>query len=297
MIKKYTALCLSITLQTFGICEAKAMGMGPLPLPSHFYQTNPAFKMASQDKIAVGQAFSWAQQTFEQNHKYMCNNRRDCARLDLKTLKTFIENRPTHPAKTMFQNIYNIIHNDYHHQIFVTQWVIFSNLSPQRRNEYVKGTRIAPLQPQNIRLPSGAVAPAHFNQDDVLTDLLQAVDHSHRNCEAYTACLSADLQIVKHFYNRLTPTDPVRLSLEKMHSAIRNLASQQIFNTIKYLRLYNPLSADWNNILEKHKAWKTTAYGYKEWRKVQKEGHRPVRWLAPRIINGAPLFPTSQTAR
>jgi len=293
MIKKHTALCLSVILQIFGIFETKAMG--PLPLPSRFYQTNPAFKMAPQEKVAVGQAFSWAQQMVEQNHTYSCKNRRDCLRLDLKALKTFIENRPTHPAKTMFQNLYNMIRHDSHHQIFVTQWVIFSSLSLQRQNAYSKGTRVAPLQPGNVRLPSGAVAPAHFNQDDVFTDLLEAVKHNHRNCEAYTACLISDLQIIKRFYNLLTPTDPVRLSLGNIYNATKSLAGQQIFNTAKYLQLYNPLSADWNNILEKHKARETTAYGYKEWRKVEKESHRPVRWLAPRIINGVPLYPTGKT--
>lgn len=283
MRNKYIALCLGITWQALSVPGAKAIG--PLPLPSHFYQTNPAFKMTPQQKTAVGQAFSWAQQMFNRNHTYLCKNRRDCLSLDLKALATFINSRPTHPARTIFQDIYNTIRQDSHRQKFVTQWVVFSNLSLERQQEYSKGIRVTPIQPLNARLPSGALTPAHFNQDDVFTDLLQTVDHSHKNCEGYISCLSADLQIIKHLHNRLAPTDPVRTSLKNLSQIINTMATQKIFNTDIYLKLYNPLSASWNDTLTKHKAKKITAYGYKEWQKVKKSS-RAVSWRAPRITNG-----------
>lgn len=291
-MKKYIFLCFGALLQTLGNGKAHAM-MGPLPSPysSQTYQTNPASKMTPQQKAAVNQAFSWVQYTFQQNHTYRCHSREDCLNLDLGTLATFINSRSTHPARTLFQNIYNIIRQDARRQKFVTQWIVFKNLSQQRQTEYRNGIRIAPIQPQNVRALHGLtwiITPALFNQDDVFTDLLEQINHHHRNCEEYVTCLSGDLQIISALYSRLAPTDPVRTSLNRLSQTIKDLATRKIFNTSLYLILYNPLGMDWNNTLKKHKAKKIAAYGYAEWRQVEKSS-RPVSWHSPRITNGTPL--------
>jgi hypothetical protein len=291
MMKKRTALYCGIMIQTLSGFEARAMG--PIPLPSQLYQVNPASGMTPQQKVDVQQAFSWVGATFQQNHNY-CKSRGECLNLDLGALTNFINSHPTHPAKPLFQNVYNIIRQDSQQQKFVTQWVVFQNLSQHRQEEYRNGVRITPIRPQYVRTPAGSTAPAFFNQDDVLTSLLQAIEHRHKNCEEYITCLSGDLQIIKSLHDRLALNDPVRSSLKNLKQIIKNLANQKIFNTNLYLTLYNPLSADWGNTLKKHKAKKIASYGYAEWRQIAKNS-QAVSWHAPRMTNGIPLSQSQAT--
>ena len=188
----------------------------------------------------------------------------------------------------MFTKIHNTIRHDSQYQKFVTQWVIFENLSTQGKDQYYKGIRLNQILPQTVITRLGERTWAHFNQDDVLTDLLQKVDHHHKNCNEFITCLRGDIKILNHLHQNLAPTDPLRPFLKILEKNIENLASKVIFDTILYLKLYNPLTPDWNDTLKKHKAKKTTAYGYKEWRKIEKNS-RAVNWRAPRVTNGQPL--------
>jgi hypothetical protein len=85
--------------------------------------------------------------------------------------------------------------------------------------------------------------------------------------------------------NRLAYNDPARNTLQNLQDNIRNLASREIFNTILYLNLYNPLRPNWYEALQKHQSAKSVGYGRKEWQAIKK-GTRPRRWISPRITNG-----------
>ena len=293
-MKKYMNLCFGLFIAILGSLEVNAMGPVPYPYPtqtSQTYQANPTYRMTPPQKLAVSQAFLWAQNAFLQNHK-VCRSRGECLNLDLRSLANFISTHPSHPAQPMFHNIYNIIRLDSQHQKFVSQWVIFQNLSPSRQSEYRNGLRIDPIQPQYARAPWGMTwvsTPAFFNQDDVLTDLLQEVDHYHKNCNQFLTCLRGDLQIINNLYNRLATNDPVRLSLRNLSQNISNSSTRSLFNTTLYLNLYNPLSPDWNNTLTKHKAHKLASDGYTQWHQIEKSS-RPASWQPPRLTNGTPIL-------
>lgn len=273
----------------------KVSAMGPVPMlnPAQTYQTNPANRMTPQQRYAVSQAFGWAQGAFQKNHS-VCRNRGECLNLDLKSLASYISMYPRQPATLLFQNIYNIIRQDSQNQKFVSQWVIFRNLSPARQAEYQNGVRVTPVKPQYVRTVSGTITPALFNQDDVLTDLLQQVDHYHKNCNQYITCLRGDLQLISNLYKRLSSADPVRISLRSLSQIISNLANQKTFNTSLYLTLYNPLGQNWYDVSRKQKANKLGAYGYSEWKNVERSS-RATSWRAPRFTNGI-FIPQNQLA-
>lgn len=276
------------------LCAHSTSASGPFPMPYsyHTYPTNPANKMTPQTRYAVQQAFLWAQGAFQQNHS-VCRNRNECLSFDLQSLQQYIQRNPNHPATQFFQDIYNIIRHDAAHQKFVSEWVIFQNLSPARQMEFRNGLRVTPVRPQYVVTPSGAVTPAFFNLDDVLTDLLQEIDHDHRSCELYNACLQRDLLRVNNMYSRLTAGDPARLSLSNLYQNIVNISSsaRNRFDTNLYLNLYNPISTSWYDLSRKYKARKQATYGYYEWKKIEKTS-RPTSWHAPRYTNGRTIPPT-----
>lgn len=283
-MKKYLALGLLMCF--LGYFQAKAMGPIPMLNPGQTYQTNPAYKMTAQQRYAVSQAFAWAQNAFQRNHS-VCRNRGECLNLDLRSLTGYINTYPQQLATRFFQNIFNIIRNDSVHQRFVSEWVVFQNLSPERQAEYRNGVRMTPIQPQNVITASGTSTPAFFNQDDVFTDVLQSIDHHHKNCDQFVTCLRGDLQIINNFYERLSYADPVRAALQRLSRIISTLATQKMFNTSLYLDLYNPLSPNWSDVARKQKAKKLGSYGYSEWKKVERSS-RPSSWRTPRITNGTP---------
>lgn len=287
MIKNYLILCISLLISILGATPSLSMGPVPLPYSNQSYQVNPTARMSPQQKTAISQSFSWAKSMVQHNHAYLCKTRRDCLHLDLNVLTTAINRDPNHPVVPFFKNVYTLIRSDAHRQKFVTQWVIFNNLSAAAQADYRNGIRVSPFQPQYVKSTRGTV-PAFFSQDDVFASLLEEINHRHKNCEDYVTCLSGGLQIIKKLYNRLAPQDPVRPHLQSLHTIIKDLATGSIFDTLTYLIFYNPLSPFWNDTLKKHKARKLTAYGYKEWRQVQK-GSRVSSWRAPRVTNGIPL--------
>jgi hypothetical protein len=169
----------------------------------------------------------------------------------------------------------------------MTQWVIFQNLSGKRQQEYRQGLRIYPIGEQMVWTTRNEKQPAIYNQDDVLTRLLEELAHHHNNCQGYTGCLKRDLNIIANMQNRLAYNDPVRNTLQNIQNNIRDLASREIFNTILYLKLYNPLQSNWYEALQKHQSEKSVGYGRKEWQGI-KRGTRPRRWIPARIMNGQP---------
>lgn len=280
----------------FAIMLSTALAMeGPYPLPfgAHPPSANPTSRMTAYQKKQVSEAFVHAQNAVKQNHT-LCKSRTECLRLDLTTLQSFINSNLHHPATPLFQTLHKAVHHDAHHQTFITQWVIFQSLSWQRQQEYRGGLRVYPLPPspplvKSYRGTTLITIPGHYNQDDVLTILLQEVDHHHKNCEEYAHCLSTDLKRITNLSQRLAPYDPTRLALKDLYQRIERTANQNIFNTSLYLNLYNPLSPNWHDTLSKHRAKKSTIYGRKEWRQVEKSSH-PTRWkwIPARLINGQP---------
>jgi hypothetical protein len=260
------------------------MGPVPLPYPTQTYQTNPIYRMTPQQRYALQQGFVWAQGAFRQNHS-ICRDRGECLKFDLQSLTNYITAWSRMPATPYFQEIYNVIKNDAMTQKFMSQWVVFQYLSPTRQTEYRTGLRVTPVRPQYVINYAGAATPAFFNQDDVLTDLLQHIDHQHKNCNQYITCRRGDLQIINNFYNRLAVADPVRQTLRTLYNSIANISAKRIFNTTMYLNLYNPMSQSWNDISRKYKARKIGTYGYAEWKQVERSS-RATTWRAPRITNG-----------
>ena len=290
LMKIFRVILLIVGIPT---CTTNAM----LPFPPLYtpqtYQTNPAFIMDPQRRFAVQQAFIWAENAFRRNH-YICRNRNECLNLDLKSLTSYIYTYPMHPATLIFKNIYTIISQDSQQQKFVSEWVVFQNLSPIRQMEYRNGLRVTPIQPQYVRAPWGTTwvsTPGFFNQDDVLTDLIQQLGHNHRNCDRYINCLRGDLQIVTNLINRLAPLDPARITLANVRLDISRLADTKRFNTSLYLSLYNPLSPSWNDVLKKQKAKKLAGYGYIEWQQIEKNT-RATNWRSPQFTNGTPIQQT-----
>lgn len=294
-MKKIILISLGIIILTnsnvFAYAQWQPMGPLPTPIPNQNYQPNPVNRMSPSQRYAVNQTFINAERAFQQNH-LLCSTRANCLQLDLNSLSDFIYRNPYHPARPLIQNVYNIIRRDAYHQKFTTQWVIFQQLSPQRQAEYQQGLRFVPIQPQSVQTYVGGVwvtAPAQFNQDDVFTALLQEEEHYNRNCDVYDTCLTGNIQIIRNLYNRLAVSDPVRPSLSKLAQMIKNVANRQIFNTIVYLRLYNPLNRlDWDDVLQKHKAKNVANYGHDEWKKIEKSS-RANTWHSARITNGSPV--------
>lgn len=292
MMKKYTIMSVGIMVLTLQNAVAGGGAMGPLPLPfaSQSYPPNPTSHMTPQQKIAVNQTLMNAQNAFQQNH-LLCTSRGSCLNRDLTSIANFINKNPRHPAQPILQNIYNVIRHDSRRQKFTTQWVVFQNLSAHRQIEYRSGLRIVPIQPQTVKAAWGTTwitAPAQYNQDDVFTALLQQIDHHHKNCDEYITCLAGDLQIINGLYNRLAVTDPVRLSLTNLAQIIKRISNQKIFNTLVYLKLYNPLNPDWYDTLKKHKAKNIANYGHAEWQQVERSSPATT-WRSARITNGTPI--------
>jgi|GEM_PF-3304562 len=299
---KRTILCLSVVF--FATSVGNAMnyaGPFPMPYPAQTYNTtNPTSHMDFKQRLSVQEAFKFIQNSFQINHN-QCETRGACLNLDLTALLNYIRYHPNHPVNPIFRNIYTIIHQDARHQIFTTQWVIFKNLSPQRQQEFRNGLRILPLKPQMVRVRKGnnwITAPAYYDQDDVLTVLLEEIEHSHRSCTEYTSCLSNDQQILKSLYNRLDAADPTRRALSELSQIIKNLSDHYPFDTTFYLNLYNPLGPDWYDILKKHKVKHLTAYGHQEWKQTQ-QNTRALNWYLARPTNGQIInqTPTQQGFR
>jgi len=246
--------------------------------------------MTPSQRLAVQKAFIWADNAFKRNHA-VCRSRGECLNFDLRSLTSYIHTYPNHPATPLFANIFNMIRFDSQHQKFVSEWVIFQKLSPARQSEYRSGIRVTPIQPQYVRAAWGATwisKPGFFNLDDVLTYLIQEIDHRHKNCNQYLNCLNGDLQYLTYLSNRLALGDPARNTLSRLRVDINTLANHKMFNTSLYLALYNPLNPAWNDVLRKHKAKKLAGYGYSEWRKIERSS-RALRWQAPRFTNGASI--------
>jgi hypothetical protein len=298
-MNRYIPMSLWLLITAFSSMEAKSIGPFPLPTnPQLAFQTNPTAYMTSNQRAWVKYGFDWIQGAFQQNRK-VCNTRAQCLNLDLNSLATYIQRYPAHPESTMLKNISNLIRQDSMRQKFVSQWIVFQNLSPMRQTDYRAGLRITPIQPQNVLAPWGMTfvsTPAFFNQDDVFTEVLQEIDHFHKSCSEYVGCLRGDLQIIRNVSNRLASNDPLRTALynpydpnaKSLYNKIAGAANNKLFDTFLYLQLYNPLNASWNDTFLKHKAKKFAGYGYAEWKNVEKGASRPSRWQYPRVTNGTP---------
>jgi len=291
-MKKFTMSLLGTVLLTASSVEARWPAAGPYPTPysPQPYQTIAPYPLSPQQVPYVRQAFSDMQYAFQHNHS-VCRTRGECLRLDLASLTNFVNMNPSHPANPLFQNINNLIRTDSRNQKFTSQWVIFQNLSPQRQTEFRNGLRIAPVRPQKVNKALGVnwvTAPATFNQDDVFTAVLEEIDHRHKNCDGYIACLSADLQIINNVRNRLSQIDPIRTSLSMLREIVKNKGVQTKFDSSLYLKLYNPLSPDWYDAAKKHRAKHLAGTGYTEWHKIDRNP-RQARWYSARITNGTPV--------
>jgi hypothetical protein len=281
-MNKFVAFCIAMLIQPF-LVKGSMASQG---LPSSFYQTNPMYRMSIAQKATVKNAFIWAQNAFQRNHS-VCRNRDECLSLDLQTLRNYINNYPKSTANIFFKDIYNIIYHDALRQKFTTQWVIYQQLSPARQADFRNGLRITPVQSRNVMGPNGTITPAFYNQDDVFTDLLQEVDHHHKNCDQYITCLRGDLTIIDNIDRRVNVNDPIRYSLRNLKAIITTEARVKIFDTSLYLNLYNPFSPNWYDMTKRHKAKKLSSYGYQQWKQIERSS-RAVTWLNPRFTNGAP---------
>ncbi|MBX9804838.1 MAG: hypothetical protein K2Y18_03680 [Alphaproteobacteria bacterium] len=285
-MNKYIIICLGVVL--LGLGKLQAMGPFPLPYATYTNISNPANSMTPQQKTHTNQVFGMTENAFIQNHR-VCRTRVECLNMDLTTLRNFIYSNPYDVSKPYVQKVYDVINYDEKLQKFTTQWVIYQNLSPQRQREYVQnGIRFVPIQPVNARFVYGnrwITAPANYNRDDALTSLLPIIDRNHKNCVGFTACLAGDRQIIANLVNRLSPSDPLRNFLWNLSTTVYNIAMTSKFNTILYLRLYNPINPDWHDTLLKHKAKKLAGYGYIEWKQVSKASV-PRSWHSARMTNG-----------
>lgn len=299
-MKKIIAVSLGLLLQGLGTTDANAIGPFPMPTsPNVYYQTNPTAYMTPNQKAWVKYGFDWAWKAFQQN-RLTCQTRAQCLHADLNALQTYVNQYPNHPESTMLKNIHNLIKQDAQQQKFVSQWIVFQSLSPSRQAEYRSGLRITPIQSQSVMAPWGMTSvskPAFFNQDDVLTQILQQIVHFHKNCNQYVTCLRGDINIIRNVLNRLAPNDPVRGLLSNPNypsgnsliERIEGMATSKLFNSFLYLKLYNPLDTSWSDTFRKHKAKKLAGYGYTEWKSVEKSSSPPTRWKYPTVTNGAPI--------
>jgi hypothetical protein len=279
-MKKYAYLLsmLSIASQSIDALQGPISTYAP-----PFYQSNPVSQMTSDQQNHVRRAFANIKVAFETVHA-RCQSRKDCLKQDLAVLQNFFIDHPEHPANPALHELNKAILHDSARHIFTTQWVIFQKLSQARQKEYRQGIRVFPIKKQMVWVPQGE-QQATYNQDDILTRLLEELAHHHNNCQGYTGCLTRDLNIIANMQNRLAYNDPVRNTLKSLQDNIRNLASREIFNTILYLNLYNPLRPNWYEALQKHQSAKSLGYGRKEWQDI-KRGTRPRRWISARITNG-----------
>lgn len=284
-MKKFKMICLGAVVLTLEGAEARIDG--PFPTLYNPVQTLPSYPVTPQQTPHIRQAFDDMHFSFQQNHA-LSKDRNECLRLDLASLANFVKSNPSHPATPLFRKIFTLIRSDFPNQKFAAQWIVFQNLSPQRQKEFRNGLRISPLQPQKVQKAWGVkwiTAPATFNQDDVLTTVLEKIEQQHRNCEGYAGCLSADLQIIDGVRNRLSNIDPVRTSLSMLRELVRHKADQNIFNSELYLTLYNPLNPDWYDARKKFKAKHLAGAGYAQWNQVRISSPQP-RWYSARITNG-----------
>jgi hypothetical protein len=288
-MKKYVYL--------WGLCSVGIQPMAALQGPvSHyapppFYQNSPASTLTQNQQYHVGRAFENIKAAFKVTHS-RCQSRKDCLKQDLAVLQNFFVDHPTHPANPFLHDLNNAILHDSAHHIFTTQWVVFQKLSPQRQKEYRDGLRVFPLQKKMVQTHQG-MQQATYNQDDVLTRLLEELAHHHKNCQGYTGCLTRDLNIIANLQNRLADHDPVRNTLRDVYNNVQYLASREIFNTTLYLNLYNPLRSNWSEVLQKHQSKKSVGYGRKEWQAI-KRSSRASRWVLARITNDQPTKRVSQ---
>jgi hypothetical protein len=294
-MKKYMKLCFGLLALASSILWVRADG--PFPTPYSYqsyptYQTNPSARMTDAQKRDIQAAFAWVDYAFNKNHT-VCRDRNECLSLDLESLRRYIEMYKNNPSAPYLREVYNIILNDSLKQKFVSEWIIFQNLSPTRQSEYVNGLRVTPIRPQYITRSDGLTMPAYFNIDDVLTDLLESIDHYHKNCDHYVNCLRGDLQIVNSQYKRLATGDPARITLTNLYRNINYTSSKGRFDTNLYLKLYNPLSPSWSDMNAKYKARKLTEPGYQRWKEIEKVS-RPRSWKTPRFSNS---YPPNQYSR